>query len=107
MTNEKALSYWQTFLKEIDELKHRYPKIMKEWKKQEQATEIAIEILKKQMPKKVEKIKLRENELGTPYYCPECEADITPVEFFRTDGNRPNEMVSYCWKCGQAIDWSE
>lgn len=68
---------------------------------------IEIEALEKQIPKPVGKRELRKHELGTPYYCPECEADITHVEFFRPDGSEPEEKVSYCWACGQALDWSE
>lgn len=68
------------------------------------AIDIAIKALEKQIPKKVGKMK--ETDYGSPYYCPECEAEIIPVEFFNTDGSEPEEKVSYCWKCGQAIDWS-
>lgn len=69
------------------------------------ARELAIKAIEKQMPKKVGKIK--ETDYGSPYYCPECEAEIIPVEFFSLDGSEPKEKVSYCWKCGRAIDWSE
>lgn len=70
-----------------------------------EACKLAIEALEKQIPKKVGKMK--ETDYGSPYYCPECEAEIIPVEFFKDDGSEPEEKVSYCWKCGQAIDWSE
>lgn len=65
---------------------------------------LAIEALRQHIPKSVGKI---EQRYGTPYFCPECEADQCKVEFFTADGSEPKEKVSYCWKCGQAIDWSE
>ena len=65
---------------------------------------MAIEALRQQIPKPVRKI---EQRYGTPYFCPECEADQCKVEFFTTDGSEPKEKVSYCWQCGQAIDWKE
>lgn len=68
------------------------------------ACDIAMESIEKQIPKKVGKMK--ETDYGSPYYCPECEAEIIPVEFFSLDGSEPKEKVSYCWKCGQVIDWS-
>lgn len=71
----------------------------------EEAMNMGAAALKKQIPKKVGKRKLRKDEIGTPYYCPECEADINLVHFFRTDGSEPEEKVSYCWSCGQAIRW--
>ena len=64
----------------------------------------AIEALEKQIPKKVGKRDIV--SYGSPYYCPECEAELIPVEFFKADGSEPEEKVSYCWKCGRAIDWS-
>ena len=69
------------------------------------ALSMAVDVLNKQIPQPVGKRELRKHELGTPYYCPECEADITHVEFFRPDGSEPEEKVSYCWACGQAIRW--
>lgn len=69
------------------------------------ARELAIKAIEKQIPKKVGKMK--ETDYGSPYYCPECEAEIIPVEFFSLDGSEPKEKVSYCWKCGRAISWEE
>ena len=65
--------------------------------------EIITEFEEVMKPQPVCKIEAR---YGTPYYCPECEADQCKVEFMRTDGSTPEEKVSYCWACGQAIDWS-
>lgn len=61
--------------------------------------------IEKQIPKKVGEWDI--HSYGTPYYCPECMSDITYVEFFRPDGSEPEKKVSYCWHCGQALDWSE
>ena len=66
--------------------------------------EVVIEALEKQVPKKI--IYRRQN-YGTPYLCCECEADQTPTEFFCEDGSEPKEKHTYCWKCGQKLDWSE
>lgn len=68
------------------------------------ALKMAIADMEKQIPKK---ILYREQSYGTPWLCPECESDQIKVEFFSTDGYEPKEKVSYCWKCGQALDWSE
>ena len=66
---------------------------------------LAREALEKQIPKKVGKRNIV--SYGLPHYCPECEAGLILVEFFNADGSEPEEKVSYCWQCGQAIDWSE
>ena len=68
------------------------------------AKKLAINALKKQVPKK---IIYRKQNYGTPYLCCECEADQTPTEFFCEDGSEPIEKHTYCWKCGQKLDWSE
>ena len=71
----------------------------------QEALDMGIEALEKQIPRKVGKWDIV--SYGSPYYCPECEAELIPVEFFKADGSEPEEKVSYCWKCGRAIDWSE
>ena len=65
---------------------------------------MAEEALEKQIPKK---ILYRKQNYGTPWLCCECEADQTPTEFFSTDGSEPNEKHTYCWKCGQKLDWGD
>lgn len=70
---------------------------------EEEAMEILLEATEKQIPKKVGKLDMV--SYGSLYFCPECEIEITPVVFFKADGGEPEEKVSYCWKCGQAIDW--
>ena len=64
----------------------------------------AINALEKQIAKK---ILYRKQNYGTPYLCCECEADQIPTEFFCEDGSEPKEKHTFCWKCGQKLDWSE
>ena len=71
----------------------------------QEAMDMGAEALKKQIPKPVGKWDI--NPYGTPYYCPECQADTILVEFFSPDGSEPKEKVSYCWKCGQTLKWGE
>lgn len=65
---------------------------------------LAIKALEKQVPKK---ILYRKQNYGTPWLCCECEADQTPTEFFCEDGSEPKEKHTFCWKCGQKLDWSD
>lgn len=66
------------------------------------ALDMAIEAMKKQIAKK---ILYRKQNYGTPWLCCECEADQTPTEFFCEDGSEPKEKHTFCWKCGQKLDW--
>ena len=52
-----------------------------------------------------QKILYRKQRYGTPWLCPVCEADQVKVEFFNTDGSPVKEKFTYCWKCGQKLDW--
>ena len=70
----------------------------------EDACMMGAEALQRLIPQPVEKI---EASYGTPYRCPVCEADQCEVHFYTIDGSEPKEKVSYCWQCGQAIDWKE
>jgi hypothetical protein len=65
---------------------------------------IGISAIEKQIPKK---ILYRKQNYGTPWLCCECEADQTPTEFFSTDGSEPKEKHTFCWKCGQRLDWGD
>lgn len=71
----------------------------------EEACIIACDAMKRNIPKPVVVTELRKTEWGSRYRCPECEAELVKVEFMRTDGSEPKNKVSYCWHCGQAIDW--
>ena len=61
----------------------------------EEAVDVAIEALEKQIPKKP--LHMHKN-----YYCPVCKED----GWMLWDDAIPNDMDKYCGKCGQAIDWS-
>ena len=61
-----------------------------------EALDMAIEALEKQIPKKP----LHEHK---NYYCPVCRED----GWMLWDDAIPNDMDSFCGKCGQAIDWDE
>ena len=68
------------------------------------AKQIAVETLEKQLPKKptphivkVERLKIGNARWGkgtTVYKCPCCNNFIS-------------RLYDYCFKCGQAIDWSD
>ena len=66
-----------------------------------------IHTLKKQIPKKVVRVKLRQAEWGSGVYCPVCESEQTHTEFFTVDGTEPDEKTAWCSRCGQKLDWSE
>lgn len=66
--------------------------------------DMAIKAIERQIPKE---ICYREQSYGTPWICPECEADQVKVEFFCEDGSKPKENYTYCWCCGQRLDWGE
>ena len=68
-----------------------------------EACVMGAEALQRLIPKPVEK---DEAVYGTPYICPECVADVNKVHFYNYSAN-PVKKVSYCWNCGQAIDWSK
>ncbi len=70
----------------------------------EDCTEFAIDALEKQIPKK---IVYHKQSYGTPYRCPECEADQIAIDFFNSDGTEPSEKYSWCWHCGQKLDWGD
>ena len=61
----------------------------------EEAVDVAIDALEKQIPKKP--LHMHKN-----YYCPVCKED----GWILWDDAIPNDMDKYCGKCGQAIDWS-
>ena len=55
---------------------------------------------------KPQKILYRPQTYGTPYTCRTCGADQIKTEFCNPDGSEAKEKVTYCWKCGQELDWS-
>lgn len=71
------------------------------------ALEMGIEALEKQIPKRVIHRNTMHTQYNSPWSCPNCEADLSKVEFFSFGGGEANNRCSYCWHCGQAIDWTE
>ena len=88
MTREEAIKWQETF-------KKNYGNFTSEAK---EACDMAIEALEKHIPiRPIMRIEERGLNKGCIYpHCPIC--DTMPV---------PHPNVSYCDKCGQAIDWSE
>lgn len=60
------------------------------------AVDKAIEALEKQMPKKPILDKEQTMRYVTTYTCPACGKGLTGTK-----------VCSYCYHCGQALDWSE
>lgn len=52
-----------------------------------------------------QKVIYRKDRYGSPWLCPVCEADQTKVVFISSIGAAVKGKHSYCWKCGQKIDW--
>lgn len=65
--------------------------------------DLAIEALEKQLPKKPRENKIRGGWLGKQkhYTCPTC-GNCLLEEMMNERQN-----TSYCWDCGQRLDWSE
>lgn len=63
----------------------------------------AIEALEKQLPKKAKENGIRGGWLGKQkhYTCPNCGNCLL------TEMMNERQNTSYCWDCGQRLDWSE
>lgn len=59
-------------------------------------------LIEKQTPKK---IIYQKSQYGTPWMCPECGADQNEVKFFSLVGKKVIEKYTFCWQCGQKLDW--
>ena len=57
--------------------------------------------IEKQIPKK---IVYQKSRYGSPWLCPECEADQAETKFFSVQGE-VKEKYTFCWNCGQKLDW--
>jgi len=97
MTNNDAIKWLKHCIKSCGDYQKHTVEVYKK----------CVKALGKQIPIKIDKVKLRPTEWGTPYRCAMCEAEQMPVEFMSTDGSEPKEKVTYCWHCGQKIDWSD
>lgn len=62
-----------------------------------------IEALEKQLPKKAKENEIRGGWLGKQkhYTCPNCGNCLL------TKMMNERQNTSYCWDCGQRLDWSE
>ena len=72
------------------------------------ANEMAIQALKKQIPKKPNKT--IDSSWGTQkeaHTCPVCDYYLTEVHFIEPQKIESNKKITYCETCGQAIDWSD
>ena len=84
--------------------------IMLNYLKYNEALEMAINALKKQIARKPNKAIDRtwgiENEVNV---CPVCDCYLTSVHFISIDENevKGTNKVSYCEMCGQKIDYNE
>lgn len=54
---------------------------------------------------KPQKVLYRKQSYGTPWLCPVCEADQSEVWFIDTGGATIGGKYSFCWACGQKLDW--
>lgn len=54
---------------------------------------------------KPQKVLYRKQSYGTPWLCPACEADQSEVQFIDTGGATIGGKYSFCWACGQKLDW--
>lgn len=54
---------------------------------------------------KPQKILYQPQAYGTPWLCPACGADQIKTEFCNPDGSEPKEKITFCWECGQKLDW--
>lgn len=90
MTVEEAIEYWKKFKEEIESLKYD-DRI--DWKEQEEATDMVIFALEKQIPKK---LKLTTSTRR----CPICNKQMSGIRNL-------HPQIRYCKWCGQAIDWKE
>ena len=98
MTVQGAIRYWKKFLSEIDKLENIRPDV--DWKKQREATAMAIEALEKQVPKKpdLEGDGYADGHLVyDTWICPNCGKEYE-VDY---------EEYDWCPHCGQHIDRSE
>lgn len=69
------------------------------------AFEMAIDALKKQMPKQPNYVPDDDTCVYYHWECPEC-GNYYSYSIRKTFSVLYNNSVSYCSRCGQAIDWS-
>lgn len=67
---------------------------------------LAIEAIEKQMPKKPNYVPDDDTCVYYHWECPEC-GNYYSYSIRKTFSVLYNNSVSYCSRCGQALDWSE
>lgn len=73
-----------------------------------EALDIAINALEKQIPKKPNKaIDPSWGVKKEVHVCPVCDYYLTEVQFIASQKIESNKKITYCETCGQAIDWSD
>ncbi len=74
-----------------------------DWEEMREVRDVAIEALEKQLPKKAKENEIRGGWLGKQkhYTCPNCGNCLL------TKMMNERQNTSYCWDCGQRLDWSE
>ena len=110
MTYEEAIEYisnhYMAYVKYIQEDAEKI-------QRHNDAMDIAIECIKKQMPKKVEwTLDYTWGVEKEVPVCPTCGYYLTPIQFIDADiceqtGHCEFLKISYCEHCSQAIDWSD
>ena len=80
-------------IKELHEIRPRGGIIPQ---KREEAIDMAINALEKQIPKKPIKSENQVVRYVNTYYCPTCELGITGTN-----------IAKWCYHCGQKLDWSD
>lgn len=66
------------------------------------------ELKEKATPKKIGHcVFYKEMGYATPWQCLTCGADQIEADFSCEDGSELEEKHTYCWNCGQKLDWSE
>lgn len=111
-TSKEALEYWQ-FRYEYEKAKNYYDRHLGEYEYRKhtdyvEALKISIEVLEKQIPKRLT-IKLSEQMIqGYLYrdkccYCPMCDSFRGNLDY------EPQKIRKYdfCPDCGQALDWGD
>lgn len=105
MTYEEAIDYLKLDIKMamFDPMTGEYQHPNWEALQVIKAQEKAIEALEKQIPKKVEWTEdYTWGKKTDQPVCPVCDYYLTMHHFIEC-----SKKISYCDKCGQAIDWSE
>ena len=65
------------------------------------------ELKEKATPKKIGRcVFYKEMGYATPWKCLTCGADQIEADFSCEDGSELEEKHTFCWNCGQKLDWN-